>query len=186
MLSIISFLTLALFFPANSFALEISDIKSAGPDTANIAFYSFTIENVSCLPSVKACENIVMPVSVSPKDGKKYADAKIVGKPLFDKLILAFKSGPAKKAGADKLKIKVVSVRKLSSPVRIANVDLEFDGELLLTFGLLKFKSSDGQPHYKVAYPDCFKTESEKLKAIIRNAVVSTGIQADAVSKQNA
>ena len=53
-------------------------------------------------------------------------------------------------------------------------MEIEFDGDLIVTFGLLSSKS----PEYRVSYPEAFEIIDPRLKEEIEKAVISEGLKA--------
>jgi hypothetical protein len=98
-------------------------------------------------------------------------------------LIAAFGKKPPKKTKDRKIEYKVTSVRKLKDDFRVANVDICFDGELKVTFGLLRKMDTVSRAkipvvNFEVSYPDNFKIKSKKLRKEIDHLVISQGLKA--------
>ncbi len=113
-----------------------------------------------------------MPLTPSKK-GKGYANIRILSKRMYD--LLANLNGDTShlfKAGMPAYRIS--SARKLSSPYRIANVEVEFDDDLIVTFGLMRSESSG----YWISYPEHFRIINRQLKREIKEAVINEGLKA--------
>ena len=79
-------------------------------------------------------------------------------------------------------KLSVSEVRKLKSPKRVANVSLAFDGDLVVTFGVIKKASGE----LWAAYPDNFEVQNEELKGLIEKKVAEGFKNAPADKKTGA
>ncbi|MFA5162070.1 MAG: hypothetical protein WC421_07465 [Elusimicrobiales bacterium] len=108
------------------------------------------------------------------RDGRTFANIRIMNKNLYGKLMAA---NAAQQAGKTDIDVKVLSARKLASPSRIANVDIAFDGELAATFGLLKTRGKSGTA-YKMLSPASFKFKSGALRKRVRELVIQAGMKA--------
>ena len=136
----INVLVLCLAFSGAARALEITGVVPAavkGAAKADFSFSALTVKNVAWEKGA-----VIMPVT--DNKGKKFTDIKLLSKNLYGKLETCFKNGcaPAKPGAAPKLKIG--SFKPLKSPVRLANVELTFDGELLAVAGLMASKKEEG------------------------------------------
>lgn len=106
--------------------------------------------------------------------GEGYSNIRILSRRMHD-LLLGLQSSsfkPRAWAGQPP-SCKVSSARKLSSPYRIANVEVEFDGDLIVTFGLMRSKSSG----YWVSYPESLRIINPQLKRDVKKAVISEGLK---------
>ena len=109
---------------------------------------------------------VVMPVTVNK--GREYTDIKLLSKGLYAKLEACFSKGKCAAGGPFLIpKLSVSEVKQLKSPKRVANVSLAFDGDLVVTFGVIKKASGETW----AAYPDNFEVQNEELKGLIEKTV---------------
>lgn len=116
----------------------------------------------------------------SSRNGRAFANIRIMNKNLYDKVMTA---GTAAQGDKSPVAVKVLSARRLESASRIANVDISFDGELAVTFGLLKTHKKDGGSAYKMLSPANFKFKSQPLRKQVREMVIEAGCKAAAKGK---
>jgi len=158
---------LSVFYAAalNASALEIlsaSPVKTEKGKKADFVFSgSATVRNI-----VFEKGAVVMPVT-EYKD-KTYKDIKLLSKSVYVKIEACFlKEKCSTSAPVSPPKLSVSEVRTLKSPVRVANVTVAFDGDLTVTFGVIKRASGD----LLAAYPDNFEVKDEALKSLIEKTV---------------
>lgn len=85
---------------------------------------------------------VLMPVEQN-KD-KAYENIKLVSRQSYEKLVYSFsKGGCDSYTKISNIPFKIKFVRKLKSPYRIANVEIEFSETLLVVFGLMKNKNGE-------------------------------------------
>jgi hypothetical protein len=109
---------------------------------------------------------VVMPMTAY-KD-RTYTDIKLLSRSFYGKLEMCFSKNNC--AGAGKAltpKLSVLEVKQLKSKTRVANVTLDFDGDLSVTFGVIKKFSGESF----AAYPDNFEVSDEVLKSLIEKKV---------------
>ncbi len=157
----------------NTAALDIisaSPVKTEKGKKADFVFSgSVTVRGIAFEKGA-----VVMPVTVN-KD-REYTDIKLLSKGLYAKLEACLAKDKCAAAGPFLMpKLSVSGVRKLKSPKRVANVTLAFDGDLVVTFGVIKKASGE----IWAAYPDNFEVRNDELKALIEKAVAEGFIAAD-------
>jgi hypothetical protein len=105
--------------------------------------------------------------------GRAYRDVKLLSKKAYAALDAAFKTGEGKgKAGKKTGRIAwtVRDIRKMGGKARKANIDVEFDGDLLVTAGLVL--SSRAGDKYWIAWPRSFVFLDKKLKKTVERALL--------------
>lgn len=105
--------------------------------------------------------------------GRTYRDVKLLSRTAYAALDAAFKAGEGKgKAGKKTSKVAwlIKDLRKMGGKSRKANIDVEFDGDLLVTAGLVL--SSRGGEKYWVAWPRSFVFLDKKLKKAVEKALL--------------
>lgn len=155
-----------LLLPALSAgALEITSAAPAASAKGKTADFVFsgpiTVKNIAFEKNA-----VVMPVT-GYKD-REYADIRLLSKSLYGKLESCFskdKCAIAVKAPAPRL--TVLEVKQLKSKTRVANVTLAFDGELSVTFGVIRKASGE----IWAAYPANFEVKDRILKGLIEKKV---------------
>ena len=163
----------AIFSPVlNAAALDIISASPARTEKGKISDFVFSGSvTVRSIAFEKGA--IVMPVTENK--GREYTDIKLLSKTIYAKLEACFSEDSASwrsrkcAAGGPFLmpKLSVSEVRKLKSPKRVANVSLAFDGDLVVTFGVIKKASGE----LWAAYPDNFEVQNEELKGLIEKKV---------------
>lgn len=157
---------LVLSLAARPGALEITNAGLSGPASsakADIVFSgAISVKNIALKKDA-----VVMPLTVYKE--REYADIKLLSKGLYWKLRSCFdKGGCGSKAKAAVPAIKVEGVRVSTASARAANVEVSFDGELKVVFGVVKNLYGG----LWVAYPPDFKVKGAPLKGAIAKAVM--------------
>lgn len=175
---------LAQSCPCHSLVITSAAFASsgAGLKTADVEFSkSLAVKGIEI--SVDGENPFVRMPSGTPKKARSsrgretaYCDARILSRSLHDSLLsLGKNSSVAAAAGkAIEVSYKVASARKLTSPGRIANVEVEFDSELIVTLGLMRSKNGG----YWLSYPEYFKITAAELKKELEKAVIAEGLKA--------
>lgn len=101
-----------------------------------------------------------------PLDGykkKKYSNIKILSKDFYYKISNCFniEKCAVRKEKKDIL-IKVEKIFPLKSPLRIANINISFDAELVVVFGIVKEKKDEKK--IWISYPKDFEIRDEVFK----------------------
>jgi hypothetical protein len=149
----------------NASALDIISASPVKTEKGKISDFVFsgsvTVRGIAFEKSA-----VVMPVTVNK--GREYTDIKLLSKTIYAKLEACFLKAKCAAAGPFLMpKVSVSEVRKLKSPKRVANVTLAFDGDLVVTFGVIKKASGE----IWAAYPDNFEVQNEELKGLIESKV---------------
>ncbi|OGS07895.1 MAG: hypothetical protein A2270_02465 [Elusimicrobia bacterium RIFOXYA12_FULL_51_18] len=149
----------------NSAAMEItaaSPVKTENGKKADFVFIgSVTVRNIAFEKG-----GIVMPVT-EYKD-RTYTDIKLLSRSLYAKLEACFTKDKCVSGVRPPLpKLSVSEVKTLKSKTRVANVSLAFDGDLVVTFGVIKKESGE----IWAAYPANFEVADETLKDLIEKKV---------------
>jgi len=149
----------------NAAALEIISAFPAGTESGKKADFVFS-GSVTVKGIAFEKGGIVMPVTENK--GRTYMDIKLLSKTLYAKLESCFSKDKCAAGGPALMpKLSVSEVRKLKSPKRVANVSLAFDGDLVVTFGVIKKASGE----IWAAYPDNFEVQNDELKGLIEKEV---------------
>ncbi len=94
---------------------------------------------------------------------KKYSNIKILTKDFYNKILNCFNSDKCEKSGERKnISIKIEKIFSLKSPLRIANANVSFDGELIVVFGIVKEKRE--KEKIWISYPKDFEISDEVFK----------------------
>ncbi|HBE89213.1 MAG TPA: hypothetical protein DDW67_08765 [Elusimicrobia bacterium] len=165
-LKVLLLLPLLLAAPAGAAELTAWDIKVSSPGVLSGDFVfagALEVRGVEMRP-----EGLFMPSEEF--GGRTYRDVKLLSKTAYAALDAAFKAGEgegkgkaAKKSG--KVSWTVKEPRKMGGKSRKANIDVEFDGDLLVTAGLLL--SNRGGEKYWIAWPRYFVFIDKKLKTAV-------------------
>ncbi|HNT96876.1 MAG TPA: hypothetical protein PKK31_01245 [Elusimicrobiales bacterium] len=111
-------------------------------------------------------EGLFMPAEES--GGRTYRDVKLLSRAAYSSLDAAFKKG-AGAGGARKERGKlpwtIKGIRQLSGKFRKANMDVDFDGDLLVTAGLML--SDRVGEEYWIAWPRSLVFLDKKLKKAV-------------------
>ncbi|MEW6041261.1 MAG: hypothetical protein AB1633_07035 [Elusimicrobiota bacterium] len=157
----------------NACCLEITRFelhKSTGSKIADIKFSKvILVKNIEYKNS-----SIILPLDIF-KD-KKYDNIRIVTKEFHDLILKNFSDGkntknPAKGSVNCKTpEFKITQIRKLSSPYRIANIEVVFDNSLLVILGIIKSKHNPGD--FWISYPDCFEITDKNYKKLFEQQIL--------------
>jgi hypothetical protein len=139
-------------------ALEIMSASPAAAGKGQKADFVFsgsvTVNNIAFEKSA-----VVMPVT--EHNDRSYTDVKLLSKSLYAKIEACFSKGKCScDVAAPGPKFSVSEVKTLKSKTRVANVSIAFDGDLLVTFGVIKKASGE----VWAAYPANFEIRDEILK----------------------
>ncbi len=130
---------LAAFFQSCLFGMDITSCDlSAKKDTGDFIYAgAIKINNISFKEG-----KVLMPVEENK--GKTYENIKLVSRQAYEKLVSSFSKGVCDgRSKISNIPFKIKSVRKLKSPYRIANVEIEFDQTIIAVFGLIKNKDGN-------------------------------------------
>ncbi len=140
------------------------------------------VDGIEIFPG-KGKNSARMPLSFlkSSKDAQKakkaeYADVRLLSRKTHD--LLAGLSGLPSECRNSKdeekaVAFKIDSSKKLTSLYRVANVEADFDGDLIVTLGVMRSKNGN----YWVSYPDSFRILDDELKKEVENKVIQAGRQ---------
>lgn len=159
--------------------LRKKSIEKSNCRRSDVVFsHSFIVKNIKFVKT-PAGDYIQMPLTIRKydKETKKYSNIKIISPILYNELMNAFGGKNSAQDKPDEIQAEVTSVRSLNSDIRVANVDINFDDQLLVTFGVIS-KSK----FFEVSVPQNFSFRSKKLRNKITNLVLK---KADAISKKN-
>ncbi|MBI4801947.1 MAG: hypothetical protein HY796_05425 [Elusimicrobia bacterium] len=150
-------------------------VKTAGSLKAD-----FTFSGVLVVKNMAFEKNaVVMPVTAY-KD-RTYTDIKLLSKGFYMKIQACFARGEcASRTGAAAPVIKVEEVKLLKSRTRVANAEVSFDGELKVTFGVMKNRSGE----LWVVYPGNFEVADAAFKSAIAKAVKEAYAKASITAQQ--
>ncbi|HAH32669.1 MAG TPA: hypothetical protein DCL44_10195 [Elusimicrobia bacterium] len=172
---------LAFFcFIINAPALEITKLSSAAasaasPDKAaatpaagmGVIVFSGVLE----VKGISLRKNaVVMPVT--EYKGRSYEDIKLLSKGLYAKIEACLSKSVCKNAPAALPKITVTGVKMLKSKNRLANSETVFDGELLVTAGIMNSSREPGE--LWISWPEDFKINDAALKAKAETLIKET------------
>ncbi|MCX5786452.1 MAG: hypothetical protein NTX59_12280 [Elusimicrobia bacterium] len=104
---------------------------------------------------------VVMPVTEYKE--RTYEDIKLLSKGLYAKIEACLSKGVCKNPPGAEPKISVTGVKMLKSKTRLANADTAFDGELLVTAGVMNSSREPGG--LWIGWPEDFKINDSALKA---------------------
>lgn len=149
----------------NSGALEVTSgtpAATANGKAADIVFSdSIIVKNIAFEKNA-----VVMPVT-EYKD-RIYTDVRMLSKTLYGKLEACFSKNKCAYAGKSAApKLSVLEVKQLKSKARVANVILSFDGDLAVTFGVIKKYSGE----IWAAYPANFEITDTAFKDLVEKKV---------------
>ncbi|MCG2725302.1 MAG: hypothetical protein L6420_03420 [Elusimicrobia bacterium] len=160
--SIIAFLIIFLFAGEIS-ALSISsvnDAETAKEDCRDRKNFEFS--KTILIKGIEFEDGFLkMPLDGCKK--KKYSNIKILSKDFYQKILDCFKIQKCVISAAKKdISLKVEKIFSLKSPLRIANANVSFDNELIVTFGIVKDK--DKKDEIWISYPEAFEIKDEAFK----------------------
>lgn len=151
-----------------AFALEVTGVKPAeikGAPKGDFSFGPLTVRSVAWEQGA-----VVMPLTES--GARSYANIKLLTKGIYAKLEACFKNGCAKPARTPARPVlKVDALKPLKSPARVANAELSFDGELLVTAGVMASRKEEGA--FWVAFPPDLVFTDPAFKSAVESAVIA-------------
>ncbi|GEM_PF-1786137 len=161
------FVELILFFFCAAFllcrlsALNVRSIRTNFPRKADFYFSGgIVVRDVTLKRGF-----VKMPFDRSKN--RKYFNIRILAKNLHTKMVRAFR-GLSDKEKSVVPSFKVEETQKLLSRFRVANVNVSFDGELIVTFGLLKLERGK----CAVSYPKHLEITNGILKKRVEKEVL--------------
>lgn len=167
MKKLISVLALCLL-ARSAGALEVTAVSAASVKGAAKADFTFGPVTVKDIAYEKG--GVVMPFTENK--GKTYTDIKLLSKSLYLKIEGCFKNGFVKPAKAPAAPVvKVNSFKPLKSPARVANAELHFDGDLLVTAGVMASRKEEGT--FWVAFPPALAFPDGAFKSSVESAVIA-------------
>lgn len=172
-----------LFFTVSAGALEVTKLSAAAKTVsadnvipapaagAGVIVFSGALE----VKGISFQKNaVVMPVT--GYKGRTYADIKLLSKGLYAKIEACLSKGVCKNAPGAVPEISVAGVKTLQSKTRVANAEAVFDGELLVTAGVMNSSREPGE--LWIAWPEIFKIKNAALKTkaeqLIKKAYAKT------------
>lgn len=164
----------------NAAALEIISASPAKTEKGKKA--DFVFSGSAAVKGI-AFEKGAVVMPVTENNGRTYTDIKLLSKTIYAKLEACFLKDKCAAGGPFLMpKLSVSEVRKLKSPKRVANVSLAFDGDLVVTFGVIKKASGE----IWAAYPDNFEVRNDELKGLIEKKVAGAFENAAPAPKKTA
>ena len=149
-------------------ALEVAGVSPAAIRGAAKGDFSF---GAIALKSVVWQDGAVVLPQTENK-GRKYSDVKLLSKSAYLKLEACFRDGFRKPARAPARPVfKIDELRRLKSPVRVANAEISFDGELLVVAGVMASKKEEGS--FWVAFPPELVFNDPAFKSAVESAVIA-------------
>ncbi len=155
---------LLLASTAGAAELTAWEIKTSSPSVLSGDFVfagALEVRGVEMRP-----EGLFMPAEES--GGRTYRDVKLLSRAAYSSLDAAFKKGAGAggaRKGPGKLPWTIKGIRRLGGKFRKANVDVEFDGDLLVTAGLM-LSNRAGEKHW-IAWPRSLFFLDKKLKKAV-------------------
>lgn len=164
---LLSILTLCLAAQSAG-ALEITAVSTAAIKGSVSGDFTFGAIAVRSIAYEKG--GVVMPFTENK--GKTYTDIKLLSKSLYGKIERGFKTGFTKPAKAPAAPVvKVESFKPLKSKVRVANAEISFDGELLVTGGVMVSSKEEGA--FWIAFPPALVFPDGAFKSSVESAVIA-------------
>lgn len=163
------FLLTLLMPDAGAAELTAWEIKASSPSVLSGDFSfagALEVRGVEMRP-----EGLFMPAEEF--GGRAYRDVRLLSKTAYAALDAAFKAGAGKgRSGKKPAKVAwhIRDLRKTGGKSRKANIDVEFDGDLLVTAGLVL--SSRGGEKYWIAWPRSFVFTDKKLRKDVERALL--------------
>jgi len=147
---------------AGAGALEVTGAAAAGGGPAAGA-KTLTLSGALEIGGVSLKAGaVVMPVT--EYKGRTYSDVKLLSKDLYARIDACLSKGAcAGRPPFAEPEVKLDGLKALNSKTRVANADVVFDGELLVTAGVMK---SSGEPgEIWISWPAVIKFKAPALKA---------------------
>ena len=151
--------TIILFSAILSFAVSAGALEVTKISTTPVSSMVFSgVIEVTGISLQKSA--VVMPVT--EYKGRTYADIKLLSKNLYAKIEACLSKGVCKNASGPEPKISVRGIKMLKSKTRVANAEAVFDGELLVTAGVINSSREPGD--LWIGWPEDFKINNAELK----------------------
>jgi hypothetical protein len=160
------FLALLLALCGPAAALEVAGTVPAA--VKGLAKADFNLSGV--MVKGVAWEKGALVLPVTENKGRTYIDVKLLSRPLYAKMEVCFKTGCPKAAKAGKAPVvKIDEFRPLKSKSRVANAEVSFDGELVVTVGVMASSREPGA--FWLAFPDTVGFAEETFKGAVEKTV---------------
>lgn len=162
-------LPLLLAAPAGAAELTAWEIRASSPSVLSGDFVfagALEVRGVEMRP-----EGLFMPAEEF--GGRTYRDVKLLSKTAYSALAGAFKKGSGAggvRKNPGKIPWTIKEIRKMGGKSRKANVDLDLDGDLLVTAGLVLSKRAGEK--YWIAWPRSLVFLDKKFKKIVEKAIL--------------
>lgn len=156
-----------LLAAAPAAALEVvstSPARLKGAPKGDFSFGAVAVKGVEWRDGA-----VVMPQTENK--GRRYADIRLLTRAAYDKLAACFLAGCAGSRPKGRPSFRIEELKPLKSPVRVANAELNFDGELLVTAGVMASKREEGT--YWVAFPAALSFSDPAFKSSVESAVIA-------------
>jgi len=152
-------------------ALEITAVSTAASKGAAYGDFTFGAVSVKAIAYEKG--GVVMPFTENK--GKTYTDIKLLSKTLYGKVERCFRTGFVKPAKAQAAPVvRIESFKPLKSKVRVANAEITFDGELLVTGGVMVSSKEEGA--FWIAFPPALAFPDGAFKSSVESAVIAAWV----------
>ena len=166
MKNIVKVLVLCVMTASGASALDITGTEPAIIKGAAKGDFNFSGISVKGITYEKG--GVVMPVTESK--GRTYSDVKLISKSLYGKIEACFKNGCAKPpAKVSSPVVKLKGLKPLKSKTRVANAELSFDGEVLVTAGVMVSSKEPGT--FWLAFPETMEFTDPAFKAAVEKTV---------------
>lgn len=158
------FFFLLSFFSFKVFSLDITDCHYIKENKT----YTITVSNLLKLKGITYSKSINMPYTVFKS--RKYKNIFVYSESFMKKLFDSIKNCDKVKTEKNRIKkinYSIFDVEKQKSPKRIANVVLNFDGDMNIVFGLVKINN-----YYMVYPPSNVEFINDKFKKEIFSYII--------------
>jgi len=154
-----------LFWAVGAGALEITRLNSEAVAESSGAACPGGIMVFSGVLEVKGIclrkNAVIMPVT--EYKGRSYTDIKLLSKILYSRIEACLSKGACKNKAAAEPVISIAEIKSLRSKTRVANAETVFDGELLVTAGVVRSSREPGEVW--IAWPEIFTIKNAALKS---------------------
>jgi len=155
-------------------ALEVSAVQRFGTVADVTLSGEIALSGFSCGKDAFG-GSLAMPSEYS-SDGREFADVRIISKKLYSRLLSACKGGEAYKAPYSPVRVKVMALRHAQKKTGLDMVDVSFDDELAVTFGLLKVERktgvSAGSSYMRLYSPRSVEMADKDFYNFVRDTVI--------------